>query len=333
MPRTTLNRISSLSPQKVTWGKLLSSCNKLGPDDEPISLIQVLRISGLQFALECCQLLPEFDKHWRLYAVWCARQTVWSGQYKEGPFAIAVAERFANGQATVEEFEKIQASMAPHLALSDGAPGKTAAATTHKIAGLGAQIAAASAATAIARYAGLKARLASPRSGDEIVDYCNLNEAYDSARFKAHASARNAQEHRFVQLLTTLASASPAPIGTVGSAKDIAKQPPPIPPVTSPSRQPPSAPSISPGCSSRHSPFRQLHLIFFELSPDYFKPEAIDALFLEALAAHSYSYMSSDDPDIVLLGQKEVEVLAEAQRRCPHLAALYQEQVRKWNGE
>lgn len=201
---TTLNKILSLSPPKTVWENLLKSLNKKHPDDEAISLVQLLQISGLQFALGCCQLFPEHDKHWRLYAVWCARQIVWSGQYKEGPLAIAVAERFANGQATQAEFENIQASMAPHLQLADGAPGKTAAATTHKIAGLAPQVTAASAAAAAAHYAGLKARLALPLSGDEIEDYCNLNEAYDSARFKAHASAKKAQESEFTRLVTTL---------------------------------------------------------------------------------------------------------------------------------
>lgn len=234
MVYTTLNRILSLSPPKAVWGNLLTSLNKTMPDDEAVSLLQVLQISGLQFALECCQLVPEFDKHWRLYAVWCARQVVWSAQYKDGPSAIAVAERFSNGQATLEEFEKTQTSMAPHLELSDGAPGKTAAATTHKIAGLGARIAAESASAAIAHYAGLQARLAAPRSGDEIEDYHNLNEAYDSARFKARTSARKAQEEKFVRLLSTLGSASASHIGTPPCAREIAKSPPSIPVIESP---------------------------------------------------------------------------------------------------
>lgn len=200
----TLNKILSLSPPKTVMENLLKSLKKTHPDDEAISLVQLLKIAGLQFALGCCQLIPEHDNQWRLYAVWCARQVVWSGGYKEGPLAVAVAERFAKGQATQAEFENIQALMAPHLRLADGAPGKTAAATTHKIAGLAPQVTAASAASAAAHYAGLKARLALTLSGDEIADYCNLNEAYDSARFKAYASAKKAQENEFIRLVTTL---------------------------------------------------------------------------------------------------------------------------------
>lgn len=61
--------------------------------------------------------------------------------------------------------------------------------------------------------------------------------------------------------------------------------------------------------------------------------EAIEALFLEALAVHNFSYTSSDDPDTVLVGQKEAEILAEAQRKYPHLAAPYEERANKWNKE
>lgn len=330
MVYTTLNKISVLSPPKAIWEKLLISLNKTHPDDEAISLVQVLNIAGLPFALGCCQLIPEFDKHWRLYAVWCARQAVWSWQYKEGPFAIAVAERFANGQATIEEFEKIQASMAPHLELSDGAPGKTAAATTHKIAGLAAKIVAASAVAAITHHAGLKARRAIRGSGDELVDFCNLNDAYDSARFRAHRSAEKAQKDKFVQLLTTLVSEFPSRIGAESSARDIPKVTHSNTPVESPPRQPYSSPSVTPDQSGWHSPFGQLYLIFFQLSPDGFKPEAIDALFLEALAVHDRSYRHSDDPDAVQVGQNEAEILSEAQRIYPRLVALYDEQVKKW---
>jgi len=131
---------------------------------------------------------------------------VWSYGYKDGPSAVALAERFSNGEATLEEFERTQASMAPYLQLSDGAPAKTAAATTHQIAGLGAKIAAASAASAIAHYGGLRAKLAVRRSRDEFENYCKRNAAYDSGSFKALKAAKRAQEERFVQLLSAVDS-------------------------------------------------------------------------------------------------------------------------------
>lgn len=200
----TLNKILALEPSQIQLNRLLKTLNKTHADDEEISMVRVLQIAWLDFALECCQLLPEHDKHWRLYAVWCARQVVWSSTYKQAHVAIALAERFANGQATQAEFEDIQTSMAQHLQLADGAPGKTAAATTHKVAGLAARLTAASAAATIADYAGLKARLAVKLTGDEIIDYCNLNAAYDKARSNAYVSAINAQEREFIRLVTAL---------------------------------------------------------------------------------------------------------------------------------
>jgi len=206
MVYTTLNKIHTLGSRQVEWEKLLQALNKSHPDDEKISLVQLLKISGLHFTLGCCQLIPEFDKHWRLYAVWCARQVVWSRQNnKEHLFAIAVAERFANGQATQAEFEEAQALMAyPAMSCTEGNPGMTAAATTHKIAGLAAQIAAASASAGVAHYAGLKARLALPLTGNEMADIGNHAEAYDSAWREARVLAHKAQEREFIRVVTAL---------------------------------------------------------------------------------------------------------------------------------
>lgn len=204
---TTLNKILSLPPSQTAWENLLRSLNKTDSDDELISLVQLVHISGLHFTLECCQLIPEFDKHWRLYAVWCARQVAWSSQYKNGTLAIALAERFANGQATQEEFEEekeMQLLRSYSEMHSNGAPVKTAAATIHKIAGLAAQTTAASAAAGIAHQAGIRARVALPMTGDELVDACNLAGAYDSAVYDAYASARKAQEKEFIRLVTAL---------------------------------------------------------------------------------------------------------------------------------
>jgi len=164
--------------------------------------------------------------------------------------AIAVAERFANGLATQEEFEKIQATMAPHLELADGAPGKTAAATTHKVAGLGAKIAAASAAAAIAHHEGLKAKLSIRGSGDEFMDYCNCNAAYDSARSEARTSAERAQKDKFIQLLTTLVSAAPIHPNVAPSASETVRVSIAIPPIESQARQPSISPLTTPEQSS-----------------------------------------------------------------------------------
>lgn len=205
MVYTTLNKIFSLSPSSHQWAVLLKNLGKEQPDDEPISLLQILEFAGLFFSLWCCQTAPEFDKQWRLYAVWCARKVKFSIFSKDCPIAINEAERFANGQITQAEFEKIQASTFIAIAMAKSpCPGKAAAATTHRIAGLAAREAAESAAISISNYAGIEAKILASTSQDEFVNYCNGNHAYDLAKSSAYKLAMEAQKNEFVRLVMNL---------------------------------------------------------------------------------------------------------------------------------
>ena len=110
---TTLNRIRAHSPCGIDPRKKpLEGYQKLksflGPgygDDTPIPYVVIAQSNGLDDALWCCRAEPQYDKEWRLYAVWCARQVAHLMTDQRSKDALDVAERFALGDASQEELD------------------------------------------------------------------------------------------------------------------------------------------------------------------------------------------------------------------------------------
>ena len=105
MLTTTLNRIRAHSPCEKGWKKLLAHLGKTQADDEPLPYSVIVESNGLEDALWCCRVEPQYDREWRLFAVWCARQVQHLITDKRSLHALDVAERFANGQATIAELD------------------------------------------------------------------------------------------------------------------------------------------------------------------------------------------------------------------------------------
>ena len=103
MITTTLNAIREHGPCADGWKKLLNHLGKTGADDEPLSLLTILDSNGLDDALWCLRAMPEHNKHWRLYAVWCARQVQHLMTDARSVAALDVAERHAHGTASDQE--------------------------------------------------------------------------------------------------------------------------------------------------------------------------------------------------------------------------------------
>lgn len=99
----TLNKIRAHSPCKSGWEKLLRHLGKTHADDEEFPLSVVLDSNGLDDALWCCRCLPEYDREWRLFAVWCARRVQHLMTDPRSIAAIDVAERYAIGDASDDE--------------------------------------------------------------------------------------------------------------------------------------------------------------------------------------------------------------------------------------
>ena len=100
---TTLNRIRAHSPCAPGWAKLLRHLGKTEADDEPLPFSAIVASNGLDDALWCCRAEPQYDREWRLYAVWCARQVQHLMTDPRSIAALDVAERFAHGEATQGE--------------------------------------------------------------------------------------------------------------------------------------------------------------------------------------------------------------------------------------
>ena len=100
---TTLNKIRSHGPCEDGWKKLLEHLGKTEADDEPLPLLTILESNGLDDCLWCLRSVPEHDREWRLFAVWCARQVQHLMTDPRSIAALDVAERFANGEAARDE--------------------------------------------------------------------------------------------------------------------------------------------------------------------------------------------------------------------------------------
>ena len=135
---TTLNRIREHRPRAEGWTKLLAGLGKTAPDDEPLSYATIARINGLDDVLWCCQVEPRYDKHWRLFAVWCARQVEHLMTAQRSRNALDVAERHANGEANDAELDAAMvAAMVAARAAGDAewAPAMTVARAAAWVAG------------------------------------------------------------------------------------------------------------------------------------------------------------------------------------------------------
>ena len=191
MPTTTLQAIREHGPCADGWKKLLAHLGKTGADDEPLSLLTILDSNGLDDALWCLRAMPEHNKHWRLYAVWCARQVQHLMTDARSVAALDVAERHAHGTASDQELAAARAAAwaaardAAWAAVWDAARA-AAWAAARDAAGDAARAAAWAAARDAARDAARAA--ARDAAGDAAGDA-----AWAAARAAAWAAARDAQ--------------------------------------------------------------------------------------------------------------------------------------------
>ena len=154
---------------------------------EEIHLRFILDSNGLDDALWAAQRVIGHDRDLRLFAVWCARQVAHLMTDPRSLAAIDVAEKFANGAATVKELA--DAAWDAQRAADD--IGANVAYLTVP-AWAAAWAAAATAAWLGASSAGTAARDAANDAADAIEDINNK---------EARKEARQAQEAMFRQML------------------------------------------------------------------------------------------------------------------------------------
>ena len=129
-----------------------------------IPLTFILKSNGFNdtlWALRCFEGVKEAERDIRLFAVWCARQVQHLTQDKRSIKALEVAERFANGEASMEELEVASAAAYAAYAASNASDAATRAARA------AAHVAAYAAASRAAVYA--SAYAASRKSQEEML--------------------------------------------------------------------------------------------------------------------------------------------------------------------
>jgi len=203
---TTLNRIRAHSPCGIDPRKKpLEGYQKLkaflGPDygdDTPIPYVVIAESNGIDDALWCCRAEPQFDKEWRLYAVWCARQVERLMTDQRSRDALDAAENFANGEARREELAAARAAAGDATwAATWGAAGAAARAAARDAAWAAAWAAARAAARDAAWDAAWAATWDAAR--DAAWDAAGAA-ARAAARAAAGAAARDAQLAKFIEI-------------------------------------------------------------------------------------------------------------------------------------
>ena len=189
---TTLNKIREHSPCESGWKKLLAHLGKTQADDEPLPFSVILEANGLDDALWCCRSAPEYNREWRLFAVWCARQVLHLMTDQRSIDALDVAERYANGEATQAELAAAWDAAGAAAWLAAGAAARDAAWAAAWLAAGAAAWLAAEAARAAARAAAWAAWDAERAAGAAAVE----------AERAAVEAARAAQKEVFAWIVS-----------------------------------------------------------------------------------------------------------------------------------
>ena len=182
---TTLNIIRASRPCEEGWAKLLKGLSKTSGDDEPLPLLTILDINGLDDTLWCIDADPALDRLKRHYQAWCAEQVLHLFE-AERPGDMRVREQIAM------------------LRNDDATPGQRDAArnaawdAARDAAGTDARAAAGAAAMAAARDAAWAAALDAAR--DAVRDAAG-DAARNAAWDAAWAAVRDAQERHLHTML------------------------------------------------------------------------------------------------------------------------------------
>ena len=102
MIHTTLNKIRACDPSVDGFVNLLEVLGKTGSDDEPLALVKILEINGLEEAIWALRT-TDCDREARLFAVACAGQVQHLMKDQRSLDVLDAVEWYLNGEATEEE--------------------------------------------------------------------------------------------------------------------------------------------------------------------------------------------------------------------------------------
>ncbi len=196
----TLNKIIDHDPCSDGWENILKGRGKAAADDEEFPLSEAFESNSLDDVIWALRCLPEHDRLWRKFAVWCARQV-----QDQSINALEVAWRHSIGEATDEELqaardaawaEELQAARdaawAERIARDDAWAARAAACVAACAAAWAAR------ADAWAAWAAARAARAAWAARDAA---WAASAAHAAARTTALDAARAAQKAKLIQIL------------------------------------------------------------------------------------------------------------------------------------
>ena len=185
----TLQKSRDASPCPDGWKKVLESKGGSAADiGAEFPLSDVLESNDLNDTLWCLRCLPEHDRLWRKYAVWCARQVQHLMTDQRSIDALDVAWRHSDGLATDAELD------AAWAAARDAA---------RHAAAVAARAAAWAAAAVAARDAAMDAAWAAAAAAGWVAARAAKWDAARAAGWDAAMdAARAAQKTKLLQILT-----------------------------------------------------------------------------------------------------------------------------------
>ena len=98
-----------------SWQMLLQNLGKINADDEPLSVLSILNMNGIEDAIRCLGVVEDCDHQVRLFMARCARQIQHLMRDPRSVAAVDVAEQYARGKAT--DYELTVARTAARKAL------------------------------------------------------------------------------------------------------------------------------------------------------------------------------------------------------------------------
>lgn len=96
---TTLNHIRAYNPCPYSWKILLRYLNKTNTDNEPLLLSTIVKSNGLNDALWCCGIEPQYKHKLLLFNIWRINQMRHLIKDQRGITAINYIEQYVNTQS------------------------------------------------------------------------------------------------------------------------------------------------------------------------------------------------------------------------------------------
>jgi hypothetical protein len=75
-------------------------------DESPLEFLTILRLTNLEYAIDCCTAAPQHATAWRSYAIQCANRVRNYITLEECRVSLEAAERFSRGEIQADELRQ-----------------------------------------------------------------------------------------------------------------------------------------------------------------------------------------------------------------------------------